>query len=121
MTRFESGWVRLPKKRSARAWNRDDSLLVLAAYFDRPPRQRLPSERERQRIANLTRQDVAEVTRRCAMFAGLDPHNPSDGEPAGARERRLWERYADDRMACGVAADAVLESLRRLPPALRKD
>jgi hypothetical protein len=109
----------LPRRRSARSWDRNDAVLALAAYFDKPPRSALPSLAERQKIANLTGQDIAEVTRRCSMYAALDPNNPSEGVPPTERETRLWADHATDRLALMLEAQAILEGKRRVPPALR--
>jgi hypothetical protein len=106
-------------RRRPASWNRRDSLVVLACYVQRPTNALLPPSPERERVANLTGHDVAEVTRRLWMYAGPDPDNCSGGEPAGSIESRLWERYRDDRMALLVAAEDAVQRggthpLRRL-------
>lgn len=107
--------------RGERGWTREDSLIVLAGYCDRPPRALLPPSAERERIANLLRVDVSAVTRRLWMFAGLDPDNKAEGEPAGSRERRLWKQYADDRVSLMMDADDAIRSKGRIPRALQED
>lgn len=109
----------MPRRRSARSWNRDDAVLTLAAYFERPPRAALPSLAQRQKVANLTGHDVAEVTRHCAMFAALDVGNPSAGVAPQPREAGLWTDFAGDRLALVLEAEAIIEGKRRVPPALR--
>lgn len=101
--------------RGARSWTRQDSLVVLASYVERPSHLMVPPQRERERVANLLRQEVAEVTARLWAFATLDESNDSSGGTVGRREEELWERYADDRMELMVDADAILDERKRVP------
>lgn len=75
----------------------------------------MPPSIERERIASLLRRDLAAVTARFWMFAGLDPDNPSAGRPAGARERRAWRDYADRRMDLLIDADEILDARKSRP------
>ncbi len=102
-------------RRQSRSWNRTDSLLVLASYLDRPGRMAVPPRQERERVAGVIGHHVDEVSRRCWMFAGLDPDNAADGEPAGERELKLWNQYASDRMKCMLDADDALAAFKRVP------
>lgn len=102
-------------RRKADSWNRTDSLLVLASYLDRPGRLVVPPSQERERIAGVLRHELDAVSRRYWMFAGLDPTNDAEGEPAGERERRLWEQYESDRMQCMLLADDALAEFKRVP------
>lgn len=112
------GWVKplmARPRRQPSSWNRTDSLLVLASYLERPGHMAVPPRQERERVAGIIGHAVDDVSRRCWMFAGLDPQNRSEGEPAGERERRLWETYADDRLQCMLDADAAMEEFKRRP------
>lgn len=102
-------------RRQPSSWNRTDSLLVLASYLERPSHMAVPPQQERERVAGIIGQSVDAVSRRCWMFAGLDPQNRSGGEPAGEREHRLWDKYADDRLQCMLDAEAATDEFRRLP------
>ncbi len=100
--------------RSPASWTRNDSLLVMASYVQKPPRVMVPPLPERERLSNLTGHSVAEVTARLWAFAAVDPDNAATGD-AGKRETELWERYADDRLELLIAADALIEERRRIP------
>ncbi len=107
-------------KRAPASWGRDDSIVVLASYFERPRDALVPPAAERDRVANLLGQSVEEVTRRYWMFAAIDPDSKAEGE-AGQREQRLWVRFHNDRMALMVAADEALERRRSRPRRLYGD
>lgn len=100
-------------------WSRDDALLVLASYVQRPRGSLLPPAAERERLASVLRRDLGAITDRLWMFAGLDPDNPSDGHAAGETEARLWLQYGDNRLALLLAADDIMNERRRLPRGLQ--
>lgn len=99
----------------ARSWTRDDTLLVLASYLDRPRGMRIPPQPERERVGNLVRQDLDAVTARYQEFVAAE-----EGEVVGATVARLWQEYHGQPLECAIAADEVLESRKRLPYHLRK-
>ncbi len=100
------------------AWRSEDSIIVLASYFDRPPGHRLPPELELQRVANLLRVPVHEVRRRMDRFSAID-QGRSQGLPT-PRDRRIWQRYRDDPAACAADAEWILEGRKRRPAWLYK-
>ncbi|MGB1697579.1 MAG: hypothetical protein ACPHK8_04195 [Thermoplasmatota archaeon] len=98
-------------RRSPRSWNRQDSVLVLAAYFEHG----MPRDMERQRIANVLGMPVDAVVRRFHAYQSLER-----GEGGPAREAKLWALYHEDRLACLLEADEITEERRRLPYHLKK-
>lgn len=98
-------------RRSPRSWNRDDSVLVLAFYFENG----MPRHMDRQKVANILGMPVDTVMRHFHSFQDLE-----NGEEAPARETKLWKLYAEDRISCLIAADEVTESRRNLPFHLKK-
>lgn len=98
-------------RRSPRSWNRQDSLLVLAAYFEHG----VPHHMERQRLANVLGMPVDAVMHRFNAFRSLER-----GEGAPDRETKLWAQYHDDRLSCLLESDEITEERRRLPYHLKK-
>lgn len=96
-------------------WSRDDSLLVLASYLDRPPGMSLPPAPERERVASLVRRTVEAVTQRYQDFAAAERQ-----EPTGKQVARLWAEFGDQPLECAIAADEVMAARRRVPYHLRK-
>ena len=99
----------------ARPWTRDDTLLVLASYLDRPRGMRIPPQVERERLANVVRRDLDAVTERYQAFASAEA-----GEPVGPTVMRLWATFGTQPLDCAIAADEVLEARKRVPYHLRK-
>ncbi len=97
-------------------WTRGHSLVVLASFMDRPPNMAIPPALERERVANLLRAEVDEVTRRYWMFHRLAG---GDGEPPEPRERKLWNEFEGHPLECAMAADEWLAERRRLPHYLK--
>ncbi|MGB1585622.1 MAG: hypothetical protein ACPHID_01070 [Thermoplasmatota archaeon] len=98
-----------------KAWTRDDTLLVLASYLDRPRGMRIPPQPERERVANLVRRDLDAVTDRYQAFADVEA-----GDAAGPTVTRLWQQFGHRPLDCAIEADEVLEARKRVPYHLRK-
>jgi len=100
--------------RQPAAWNRTDSLVVLASFLERPGGMTIPPQLERMRVANVLGHDVAEVVRRYWMFVALEQGQ----DDAGTREKRLWARFADAPLECAIAAEEALAERRPRPDRL---
>lgn len=98
-----------------RTWRSSDSVVVLAAYLERPRGHRLPPPDQQQRVANLLGVDVDLVRRRLAGFAELE--RGGTPRPGGAthRDHQLWLHYRDDPVRLGGDAEWIVEGRKWRP------
>ncbi len=101
--------------RLRRSWTKDDTIVVLAAYFERPAGHQLPPEAALQRTANQLRVPVETVRAHMDAFASLDPDNPRQDAPTTRTDRAVWERYGDDAPSCAMDAEWILEDRKWRP------
>jgi hypothetical protein len=99
----------------AKPWTRDDTLLTLSSYLGRPSGMSLPPLLERQRLAAMLRRELPEINSRYHDFEIMASGGEGDKHIAA-----LWKKFGTDPLACGIAADEVLQSRRRVPHHLRK-
>lgn len=96
-------------------WSRDDAVLAMAIYMDRPGHMMVPPMAERERVASILRRDLGEVTDHMWCF-----HRLSAGEAVDCVDGRVWTRYRPDPAGLWEAADAVMGRARRAPRFLRR-
>lgn len=108
--RGPAGLVRLRS-----SWTRDDAIVTLAAYFERPAGHHVPPPAAAQRTANHLGVPLKRVQEHLDVFAGLDPDNPRTGRPAGKVDRKVWDHYDGDAPNCALDAEWILLQRRRLP------
>ncbi len=101
--------------RTRRSWTKDDAIVALAAYFERPAGHLLPPEAAIQRTANQLRVPAEKVRTHMDAFASLDPDNPRSGALATRLDKTIWERYRDDGPACAMDAEWILEGRKWRP------
>ncbi len=101
--------------RLRRSWTKDDAIVTLAAYFERPAGHLLPPVAAIQRTANQLRVPTERVRAHLDAFACLDPDNERDGAVPTRTDKAVWARYEADAPACAMDAEWILEGRKWRP------
>ncbi len=112
---FKEGPALAERMRLRRSWTKDDAVVTLAAYFERPAGHLLPPQAAMQRTANQLRVPLDRVRAHTDAFATLDPENPRSGAAVTRTDRATWEKYGDDAPACAMDAEWILEGRKWRP------